>query len=297
MAEKPRMNIVPLDDGWQSVPTITEPTHLIARNRWRATLRPPEQGHYRHSVLRVEAPVKLTGLELSGAQWAAISADARFDGLIELEDCWVHSNAGTGIWTGGDVRIHRCLVEANGVNPNMDGGINTDHGNLKVSNSVLRGWDTCDLLSHWYKKNPDAVVDVDQCLLVANRAVWLRGLKSENVKFRRCTVWGNINHDLPDNPITVDPSNWWVDQDPRHVPGASYFVNQRMGLIIPRPSVLQQFKGIGCYDGHPAYGHQRDFEKFWDNGYPYALHGTWQKYPLKRMIMPGEQLDQVEVAP
>ena len=104
------MKTIELEAGRYRLPKITEPTHIRSLASWDVILEP--RGGNIHAVVS-DAPIRISRCQIRHAENTGIQV---LDGaLCEIEECWIHSNTRHGVNVTGPARVHRSLIERNGV--------------------------------------------------------------------------------------------------------------------------------------------------------------------------------------
>jgi len=260
------MKRIELSSGTHELGDIVEPTEIvgISSNCWNdpVYLRPQV-----NIVINVRAPLRMSGCTITGGHTFGIKGHSTDLVPIELENCWIHSNVGQGIFSCGSLRIHRCLIEHNGINGKLEHGIYSN-GPLYITNSIIRynsGWQITS----------SETTNIDQSLLIGARTgLWIGNPQSARVN--RCTI-----HTYGRKPIQcVGDFN---------IAESNNFTNN---LIQEKESVFvgsfwqdlwwlndPQKDGLGCYD----YDERLTLDyakKIWQTGFHYARNseGIWDSH-------------------
>lgn len=180
----------------------------------------------------------------------------------ELDSCWVHNNNRHGVNVNGTLRIHRCLVERNGVASEVHNGVYCGTGKTLISNSIIRhnaGYQVSAPIT------PYQSIRLDQCVVRGNDTLWATNCEGK-MNIRRCTLHGS--HNLKTGDLSSGDWQGFDDcLDVGEAPDRFVGLKERLHWLS-----IEQSPARGAYD-YDATLTKEFAEECWPRGHMEAYAG------------------------
>ncbi len=209
---------------------------------------------------------------------------------VEIDHGWIHQARQSGFYTQGPLRIHRSLIEYNGLSGQYGHGVYCHH-DLRMTNSIV--WAN----SAWgVTHTVVGSLELDQNLIGTHRsggkgavyALYSPDLRINVLDLRRNTFCGAVailgehaaEYQVPDSNIVASEQeeidrSWAISSSRR-----LYWLGKRS----------EHLAGRGCYEYYPQFSDLANKEgaayaaKLWhDSGWMWAVKGSWTEEPPTNM--------------
>ncbi len=277
------MKVIELEAGQHDSFVIDEPTCLrsVAPHPWDAVIRPSDANL---PCVNARAPVRIEGCTLMQGRFGLRSNPGVY---VEIDHCWIHQARQSGFFTPGPLRIHRSLIEYNGLSGQYGHGVYA-YSDLRMTNSIVwanSAWGVTHTVvgpcrmemnligNHrtggkgaiYVYYDPDSVLELERNTFCGSVAVLGLGEKASNYKVPKSNL---IADDIDDRSWAISSSRrlYWLGKRSEHLAGR------------------------GCYDYYPQFSDLANKEgaayaaKLWhDSGWMWAVKGSWTEEPPTNM--------------
>lgn len=262
------MRRLELEPGVHRLDTITEPTEIVATERWRAILEPAAD---LAACLNLRASCTVRGCQIRFA--TGDKGDQRVEGggegvsahdgceLVELDDCWIHHCTNNGVLTRANtaLRMNRCLVERCGSHTQFSHSMYLC-GWYAITNSLFLHNAKFSVMSAY----GHAVGILYRCVAYGsgrNRTLLHEGRKGRMVVLH-CTLFGEPPTDADGELVKLHRSNLLFpnSQDYTGTPELAY---PQYHLFMPAERIPSQ---PGAYDYYEDLHSREQAEAYWRSG-------------------------------
>ncbi len=292
------MKVIELEAGQHDHFRIDEPTCLrsVAPHPWDAVIRPSDANL---PCVNARAHVRIEGCTLMQGRFGLRS----HPGVnVEIDHCWIHQARQSGLYTQAPLRIHRSLIEYNGLSGQYGHGVYAHH-DLRMTNSIV--WAN----SAWgVSHSIPGPCCLDQNLIGTHLAggkgsAYLYYDLDSVLDLHRNTFCGRVSiqgefasdYQVPENNLIADDieDRYWAISSSRRL----YWLGKRS----------EHLAGRGCYEYYPQFSDLKNKEgaayaaKLWHGGgWMWAVKGEWTEEPPTNMYhnyhephFPGDPLPEI----